>query len=33
MTVCVRITDHAKDSNGNVVYQNRTVLFGTVPWG
>ncbi len=33
MTVCVRITDHAKDSNGNVVYQNRAVLFGKVRWG
>ena len=33
MTVCVRITDYARDSDGNVVYQNRAVLFGKVRWG
>jgi hypothetical protein len=33
LTVCVRITDYAKDSNGNVIYHNRTVLFGKVRWG
>ena len=33
MTVCIRITDRAKDSNGNVVCQNRAVLFGKVRWG
>lgn len=33
MTVCVRITDSAKDSNGNVVYENRAVLFGKLRWG
>ena len=33
MTVCARITDYARDSNGNVVYQNRAVLFGKVRWG
>ena len=29
MTVCVGVTDYAKDSNGNVVCENRTVLFGS----
>lgn len=33
MTVCVRITDSAKDSNGNTVYENRAVLFGKLRWG
>src|SRR5215469_7666957 len=33
MTVCIRITDRAKDLNGTVVYQNRAVLFGKVRWG
>jgi hypothetical protein len=29
----VRITDCARDAIGNVVYQNRAVLFGKVRWG
>lgn len=33
MTVCVRITDCARDATGSVVYQNRAVLFGKVRWG
>ena len=33
LTVCVRITDYAKDSNGNLIYHNRAVLFGKVRWG
>jgi len=33
MTVCVRITDFARDSIGNVVCQKRAVLFGKVRWG
>lgn len=33
MTVCIRITDQARDSGGNVVYENRAILFGKVRWG
>lgn len=33
MTVFVRITDSAKGLDGNIVYQNRAVLFGKVRWG
>lgn len=33
MTVCVRMTDYAKDSSGKIVYQNRAVLFGKMRWG
>jgi len=32
-TVCIRITDQAAGSNGEVVYENRAVLFGKVRWG
>lgn len=32
-TVCIRITDHATDSGGRIVYENRAVLFGKVRWG
>lgn len=32
-TVCVRITDRAMDSAGQVVYSNRGVIFGKVVWG
>jgi hypothetical protein len=33
MAICVRIADHSKGLNGNVVYRNRAVLFGKVRWG
>ena len=32
-TVCVRITDRATDAGGNVIYENRAVLFGKIRWG
>src|SRR6516225_10699651 len=32
-TVCIRITDHATDSGGRIVDENRAVLFGKVRWG
>jgi ketosteroid isomerase-like protein len=32
-TVCVLFVDHAEDGTGNVVYENRAILFGRVVWG
>jgi len=32
-TVCIRITDRATDAGGDVIYENRAVLFGKIPWG
>ena len=32
-TVCIRITDRATDAGGNVIYENRAVLFGKIRWG
>jgi ketosteroid isomerase-like protein len=32
-TVCVVFSDHAVDDAGNVVYENRAVLFGRIVWG
>lgn len=32
-TFCIRITDHATGSDGEVVYENRAVLFGQMSWG
>lgn len=32
-TVCVLFTDSATDSSGQVVYENRAVLFARVRWG
>ena len=33
MTMCVRGTDHLKDAEGEVVYENRYVIWGRVSWG
>lgn len=33
MRVCVLFTDHASDADGNVVYENRAVLFAKARWG
>jgi ketosteroid isomerase-like protein len=32
-TVCVRVTDSARDPDGNVVYSNRAVIFAKSRWG
>ncbi len=32
-TVCVRVNDHARDADGNVVYSNRAVIFAKSRWG
>jgi len=32
-TVCVRLTDSARDPDGNVVYSNRAVIFAKSAWG
>ncbi len=32
-TVCVLFLDHALDDSGNVVYENRAVVFGRIVWG
>ena len=32
-TVCVRVTDHARDAGGNVVYGNRALIFAKSRWG
>jgi ketosteroid isomerase-like protein len=32
-TVCMLFVDHAVDESGNVVYENRAVVFGRVVWG
>ncbi len=31
--VCLFLTDDLKDSDGNVVYANRGVIYGTAAWG
>lgn len=33
MTLCVRGTDHLKDSEGETVYENRYVIWGRMAWG
>jgi ketosteroid isomerase-like protein len=33
MTVCIRITDNCRSPTGELVYENRAVLFGRVRWG
>jgi ketosteroid isomerase-like protein len=33
MRVCVLFTDQARDAGGNVVYENRAVLFAKARWG
>jgi ketosteroid isomerase-like protein len=32
-TVCVLFTAQAKDAEGNLVYDNRAILFGRAKWG
>jgi ketosteroid isomerase-like protein len=32
-TVCVRGTDHLKDESGELVYENRYVIWGHLRWG
>jgi ketosteroid isomerase-like protein len=32
-TVCILFTDEARGDDGEVVYENRAVLFGRVVWG
>jgi ketosteroid isomerase-like protein len=32
-TVCLYITDDAKDADGNVIYENRGVIYGKGAWG
>jgi ketosteroid isomerase-like protein len=32
-SVCVLFTDRAIDAGGNIVYENRAVLFGKARWG
>lgn len=33
LAVCVRLTDRARDASGEVVYENRGVIFGKIVWG
>jgi ketosteroid isomerase-like protein len=32
-TFCIRCHDHAMDRDGNVVYENRAVIWGRMSWG
>jgi ketosteroid isomerase-like protein len=32
-TVCVMFLDHAVDAGGDVVYDNRAIIFGRITWG
>ncbi len=32
-TFCIRCRDHARDPEGNVVYENRAVIWGRMSWG
>ena len=32
-TVCIRGTDHLRDGDGSVVYENRYVIWGRMTWG
>jgi ketosteroid isomerase-like protein len=32
-TVIIRGTDHARDGRGEIVYENRVVIWGTASWG
>jgi ketosteroid isomerase-like protein len=32
-TVCMLFVDHAVDDAGNLVYENRAIVFGRVVWG
>jgi hypothetical protein len=32
-TTGIRITDRATDAGGNVIYENRALLFGKIRWG
>ena len=31
--VCMHFTDHAKDANGRIVYENTGVIYGKAKWG
>jgi ketosteroid isomerase-like protein len=33
MTLCVRGTDHLKGARGEIVYENRYVIWGRMAWG
>jgi ketosteroid isomerase-like protein len=33
MTVCIRGTDHARDADGKLIYENRYVLWAHLKWG
>lgn len=33
LTVCVRLTDRARDAARKVVYENRGIIFGQIVWG
>lgn len=32
-TFCIRCSDHLRDADGAVVYENRAVIWGTMRWG
>jgi ketosteroid isomerase-like protein len=32
-TFCIRCTDHAKSPEGEIVYENRAVIWGRISWG
>ncbi len=33
LTVCVRLTDRARDAGGEVIYENRGMILGQIVWG